>query len=369
MMHIGIDTRLTAYRTGGISTYMRRVVQALEDLDHENDYTVFQSRRPHETLTARFDSASLWTPCHHRWERLALSVELARFNLDILHSPDFIPPLRGARRHIITVHDLTFLHYPQYLTPDARRYYNGHIAQAVRQADHILADSEATKRDIVALLDVPVEKITVHLLGVDERFQPLPPETTAQQATALNLPDEAILFVGTFEPRKNITGLLKAYRILVEHFVDAPPLLLVGKRGWLFDETMAQIQSMQLDSRVIWRNNIGDEALPIVYNRASVLVVPSFYEGFGLTALEGMACGTVPIVSNRSSLPEVVGKVGLQVNPDEPEELAAAIERALTETAWRDRMRRAGLERARQFTWEKTASIVLATYRTTGENR
>jgi glycosyltransferase involved in cell wall biosynthesis len=365
-MHIGIDTRLTYYRTGGISTYMRQVVRALETLDTENNYIVFQSRKSREHLSAHFRSEKLWTPCHHHLERLTLSIELARFKLDLLHSPDFIPPLRGARRHVITVHDLTFLHYPQYLTADSRRYYNGHIRQAVRQADHILADSETTKRDLVTMLDVPSEKITVHMLGVDERFQPLPADTAIHCAERLELPASYILFVGTFEPRKNIAGLLQAYRVLLTRLPDAPPLLLVGRRGWLFNETMTQIQALQLQSRVIWREDISDDTLPVVYNLACLLVVPSFYEGFGLTALEGMSCGTVPVVSNRSSLPEVVGDVGLQISPDDPAALADAIEQALTDDLWRSRMKQAGLERAKQFTWEKTASIVLSVYRSIG---
>jgi glycosyltransferase involved in cell wall biosynthesis len=362
-MNIGIDTRLTCYRLGGISTYMRQLVQALENLDIENCYTVFQSRKANEALVKRFRSTKLWTPCHHRWERLALSVELARFNLHVFHSPDFIPPLHGAKRHIITVHDLTFLRYPQYLTSAARRYYNGHIEQAVRQADHILADSSSTKEDLVIMLNVPPEKITVHMLGVDARFRPIPESLLAVWAKQLRLPQNYILFVGTLEPRKNIAGMLEAYRILIGRLPDVPHLLLVGKGGWLFEKTLEQVQAMKLGSKVIWRDNIGDDALPAVYNLASLLVVPSFYEGFGLTALEGLACGTIPIVSNRSSLPEVVGDVGLQINPDDPEELAAAMERALTDEGWRTYMRTIGLERARQFTWEKTALIVLSTYR------
>lgn len=362
-MHIGIDTRLTYYRTGGISTYMRRLVEALETLDTDHHYTVFRSRKSNEDLTKHMGSAALWTPCHHRLERYALSAELLRFKLDVFHSPDFIPPLRGAKRHIITVHDLTFLHYPQFLTPDARRFYNGQIAWAVQHADHILVDSQSTKNDLVDMLRVTYEKITVHMLGVDERFRPLP----ASDPRELNLPSEFILFVGTFEPRKNVLGLLEAYRHLTVKLTDAPPLVLVGRRGWLFEDTLKKINEMHLDQRVIWREDISDEALPIVYNLASVLVMPSFYEGFGLTALEAMACGTVPIVSNRSSLPEVVGDVGLQINPENPLELAAALEHSLTDTGWREGMQQRALERAAQFTWEKTASLALAAYRLIGE--
>ncbi len=363
MQHIGIDARLTYYRIGGISTYIRRLIHALEMLDMENQYTVFHSRKAQESLVKRFRRASLWTPCHHRLERIALSVELVRFRLDVLHSPDFIPPLRSARKHIITVHDLNFLHYPQFLTTESRRYYNDQIEGAVRQADHILADSEATKTDLVSMLAVPPEKITVHMLGVDEQFKPLPPATLAHYRQQLNLPDSYFLFVGTFEPRKNIIGLLEAYRLLRDRLPDAPALVLAGNRGWLFDETMAKIDQMNLGWYIHWRENVSQEALPALYNMATALVTPSFYEGFGFPALEAMACGTVPIVSNRSSLPEVVGEVGLQIDPDDASALSDALYHVLTDSAWRETMRQAGLARAATFTWEHTARIALSVYR------
>lgn len=366
MYKIGIDTRLTYYRTGGISTYMRRLVTALEHLDNRNGYTVFRSRKATEIIPRRFACAPLWTPCHHRLERLALSVELARFRLDVLHSPDFIPPLRGAKQHIITVHDLTFLHFPQFVTSDARRYYNDQIETAVRQAAHILTDSEASKADMIAMLGVPADKITVHMLGVEERFAPLG-AAAAERVAALGLPPSYLLFVGTLEPRKNLPGLLAAYRKLIERLPAAPPMLLVGKKGWYFEELRAQIDALQLGERLIWREDIGDSDLPAVYNQAALLALPSFYEGFGFPALEAMACGTVPLVSNRSSLPEVVGTVGTQVDPDDHDGWADAMERALLDEAWRSEQRRAGLERARQFTWEQTARIVLSVYEQVGK--
>jgi glycosyltransferase involved in cell wall biosynthesis len=362
-MRIGIDGRLTYYRTGGISTYIRRLVGALETLDTENQYTVFHSRKAQDSLVTRFGRANLWTPCHHRLERTAMTAELARFRLDILHSPDFIPPRRGARRHVITVHDLNFLHYPDLLTAESRRYYNDQIETAVQQADHILADSAATKTDLVTMIGVPPEKITVHMLGVEEKFHPVDEETLRAFYRAYELPAGYILFVGTFEPRKNIAGLLQAYQELLKTLPDAPPVVLAGRRGWMFEETMTRIRQMGLDAHILWRENIPDAALPALYNGARVLVTPSFYEGFGLPALEAMACGTVPIVSNRSSLPEVVGDVGLQINPDDPATLTQALYHTLTNPTWLHTMQTAALERARLFTWEQTAATTLSVYR------
>ena len=364
MHHIGIDARLTYYQGGGISTYIRRLIAALEKLDAAHQYTIFHSRKAQESLSARFRHAKLWTPCHHRLESMALTAELARFNLDILHSPDFIPPLGGAHHHIITVHDLNFLYYPQFLTEESRRYYNGQIERAVKQSDHILADSEATRNDLVSMLNVPASKITVHMLGVDESFQPMPPETLTTYRQQMDLPETYILFVGTFEPRKNIVGLLEAYQMLRDRLPDTPTLLLAGHRGWMFDETMARIEKMALQGHIMWREDVPQSALPALYNMATVLVTPSFYEGFGFPALEAMACGTVPIVSNRSSLPEVVGEVGAQIDPDDPVNLADALFLALTDSRWLEENRVAGLARAAKFNWENTARTVLSVYNT-----
>jgi glycosyltransferase involved in cell wall biosynthesis len=362
MQHIGIDARLNYYRTGGISTYTRRLIHALETLDATHQYTVFHSRKDRTSLTERFRHARLWTPCHHRLERLALSVELLRHRLDVFHSPDFIPPYRGARYHIITVHDLNFLYYPQFLTDESRRYYNDQIAQAVKQADHILADSTATQVDLVHMLNVPAEKITVHMLGVDESFRPLPQSALETVRQQLDLPASYLLFVGTFEPRKNIPGLLQAYQMLRAQLPDAPPMVLAGNRGWFFEETRREIEKLHLGAHVLWRENVPQAALPALYNLADALITPSFYEGFGFPALEAMACGTVPIVSDRASLPEVVGDVGALVDPDDPATITAAMLRVLTDSDWKDQMVTAGKARAATFTWENTARIVLQTY-------
>ncbi|NDJ59897.1 MAG: glycosyltransferase family 4 protein, partial [Chloroflexi bacterium] len=276
---------------GGISTYTRRLVAALERLDHDHRYTVLHSRRGRESVVTRFRHGVVWTPAHHRLERIALAAELARFRLDVLHTTDFIPPWRGARRHIASIHDLTFLHYPQFLTAESRRYYNDQIVWAARHADHILTISVASKQDLISMLNVPPEKITVQLLAAEPHFRPLPPERRDQHRVALNLPERYVLFVGTLEPRKNIGGLIEAYRFLLDQLPDAPPVVIVGQLGWLFAETRARIEALQLGDRVIWRDDIDNDALPALYALADTLVLPSFYEGFGLPALEAMACG------------------------------------------------------------------------------
>jgi glycosyltransferase involved in cell wall biosynthesis len=364
-MRIGIDARLNYYRPGGITEYTRHVIEELAALDQTTMYGVIHHHADNNTLTPgpNFKRINAFTPCHHRLERWSLSAELARHHLDVLHSPDAISPERGARRQVITVHDLHFLYYPQFMTAESRRHYNGQIARAVRTADHILVDSRATRDDLANLLDVPVEKMTVHLLGVDQVFTPLPDEETNRHKERLGLPESYILFVGTFEPRKNISGLFAAYHLLRQEMPDLPPLVMVGRRGWLYDDIFARAEALNLTDRLIWLEDAPWSDLPAIYNGADVLALPSHYEGFGLTALEAMACGTPTVVSNRGSLPEVVGETGLLVDPDEPAEIAGAIRQVLTDSDVRNRLRAAGLARAATFTWRKTAETVLRVYR------
>ena len=362
MAHIGIDARLTHYRVGGISRYITALIGALEQLQPAHDFTLVQSRKARGRLSTRLRTAKAWTPPHHTWERAALSVELARHRFDLLHSPDFIAPLRGGKHHVITVHDLSFIHYPEYITAESRHYYNGQIAASVRRADHILADSEATKRDLIDILDVPAEKITVHMLGVDERFMPLERACSEPTIRSLDLPDSYFLFVGTLEPRKNLVGLARAYRELKLDYPDAPKLVIVGRPGWHYDQLMSDLRAVGINDDLIIKQEVADGQLPTLYNHALALITPSFYEGFGLTALEAMACGRTPIVSRVASLPEIVGDVGLLIDPQDISSIADALARVLCDSQWRGQQEKAALQRAAGFRWSDTARIALDCY-------
>jgi glycosyltransferase involved in cell wall biosynthesis len=364
-MRIGIDARIAYYVRGGISTYALRLLEALAALDTDTAYYVLHSRKDHHPPRPgpNFRPRACWTPSHHRLERWALGAEVARLGLDLLHTTDFIPPAFGYRRSVITIHDLNFLYYPQFLTAESRRYYNQQIEWAVCRTDHILADSHATKSDLVSLLGVPPEKVTVVHLAANPAFRPLPEAETRQVATKYNLEPGYLLFVGTLEPRKNLPGLLQAYRLLLDAEVTDAPLVLVGGKGWLYDELFERVEKLRLTGRVRFLHGVGDTDLPGLYNAASVLATPSFYEGFGFPALEAMACGTPAVVSDRASLPEVVGEAGLLADPDDPENIARALGRVLTDDLLRERMREQGLAQAARFTWEKAARGTLMVYR------
>jgi glycosyltransferase involved in cell wall biosynthesis len=359
-MRLGLDARLTYYTTAGISSYIRRLAAELPALDPHNAYLILHSRKAREPLPMPPNArrVNCWTPSHHRLERAALAAEVWPLGLRLLHSPDFIPPLDGRWRSVITVHDLTFLRYPQFLTPESRRYYNQQIQAAVRRADAILADSAATRDDLLALLSVPASKITVVHLAADERFQPQPPEAVRAVLERHHLPGEYLLFVGTLEPRKNIHGLLHALAALPA----APPLVLAGRRGWLFDQTQALISDLKLEERVHLLKEFPAADLPALYTGASVFVLPSHYEGFGLPVLEAMACGTPVVIADRASLPEIAGEAALRVDPDDPASIAAAVERALYEADCRQNLVARGFEQVRQFSWRRTVEQTLAVY-------
>ncbi len=362
---IGIDARIVHYTRGGISNYVLRLLGSLAALDADADFCVLHSRKDHipPTPGPSFRPVACRTPPHHRWERWALGVEAMRLRLDLLHSPDFIPPAFGYRRSVITVHDLNVLHYPQVLTAASRRYYNQQIEWAVRRADHILADSHATKSDLVSLLGAPPEKITTVHLAADPSFRPLPEAEARHVAARYGLELGYLLCVGTLEPRKNIPGLLEAYRSLLDAKVTDAPLALVGSKGWLYDEIFERVEELHLAGQVRFLCNVPDADLVGLYNGAGVMATVSFYEGFGLPALEAMACGAPVVVADRASLPEVVGEAGLLVDPEDPGDIARALARVLTEEPLRARMRRRGLAQAARFTWAKTARETLGVYR------
>lgn len=365
-MRIGIDCRLPFYQMGGISQYVLHLLPALAALDAGNDYGVWQSwrdGRSHTPAAPNFQRHNLITPCHHRLERWALAAELLPHGLDVWHSPDFIPPAFGAKRRIITVHDLNFHYYPQFLTAASKRYYADQIQWAVQVADHISADSEATRQDLIEILAVPPEKVTTVHLAANPLYKRVYAETavnaTLQQ---YNLPRGFILFVGTLEPRKNVPMLLRAYeRMWRETAVDVP-LVIIGSKGWLYDEVFATIEALGLRDQVRHLSGIFDEQLAHFYTAAGVLVTPSHYEGFGLPALEAMHCGCPVIVSNRGSLPEVVGEAGLLLDPDDEVAWAQSMAQVLSSSALPEKMVANGRRQAQKFSWRETAVATLKLY-------
>jgi len=265
-MRIGIDARLVHYRQAGISQYIIQLVKALSRCtasgtgtahsrgDTPDQFIVLQSVRHREPIVKgpSFATRRLLTPIHHRLEQLTLPLEILNKKLDVLHSPDFIPPFRCKCRSVITVHDLAFMLYPHFLTKASARYY-GQIDQAVRHADAIIAVSQATKRDVMRLLGVDDRKITVIYEAANPFFGPMDRHEAAQRVSRrFGVAGDFLLFVSTIEPRKNVPNLLRAFRRLLDDYGQDVRLVVVGEKGWLFDEAFDLVTELRLSEEVIF---------------------------------------------------------------------------------------------------------------------
>ncbi len=366
-MRIGIDVRLIYHQQAGISWYTLRLLQALSQIDRDNEYVLLQHRRQPDPLIIadNFTCATLLTPVHHHFEQWPLSLETRLLGLDLIHSPDFIPPLHNRIPSVCTVHDLAFLLYPNLVTSDSARYY-GQIELAVRRANRIIAVSDSTRSDLVKLLGAPESKIDVIHEAADPLYRPLDLHSARQRllSAGISVPDRFILFVGTIEPRKNLGTLLRAYeKLRISYDVDVP-LVLAGSPGWLSQDINALVATLGLTDNVIFTGQIlQNEHLCALYNLATMLVHPAYYEGFGLPPLEAMACGIPVVCSNAGSLPEVVGNAALMATPEDVDEWTVAMHRLLGDKQLRTELREKGLVRAASFSWQKAAQETLETYR------
>lgn len=385
-MKIGIDYTVGVYQGSGIGRYARGLVHGLAALDRANDYTLLwaSANGPEGRELPRLDALDGFPrnfhthklPLNNRWmtalwqrARLPLPVERFTGPLDLFHAPDFVlPPVRRARR-LVTVHDLTFLVVPQYAHPRLRAYLQEAVPRNVRAADHIFADSAATSADLQRLLDVPAEKISVVYVGADPQFRPFTAEeraTSRPALTAAGVPEGSyLLSVGTIEPRKNHVGLLEACARLRRRGLPHR-LVIAGKRGWLDEPVFAAVERLGLGASVTFLDFFPDALLPALYNHADLLLLPSFYEGFGIPLLEALACGTPAIAGDRPSLPEIAGGAAVLVEPDDVAALADASWDLLHDAPRRADLRARGLDRARAFTWRESATRVLARYHAIG---
>lgn len=384
-MRIGIDYTSAAHQGAGIGRLTRNVVRALAEVDQENEYTLLvQGRRlpyppgtPHPRNTAsgipsaNFREVRTWID-EHWWNRiwhrarLPIDVEWLVGQVDLFHSPDFtLPPMRSGTKSIVTIHDLSFLRLPHCFERALLEYLTSNVPRAVQRADWVLADSENTRQDVIELLGVAEERVTVLYPGVEPRFRSI---DDAQLLSSIQekyvLPPRFILSLGTIQPRKNYAGLIRAFARLS---MDDLSLVIVGGRGWLYEDIFSQVQALGLEGRVFFPGFVDDADLPAVYNLAEAFALPSLYEGFGIPPLEAMACGTPVVVADNSSLPEVVGDAGLLVDVHDTESLAEALACLVQDTALRQTLVERGLVRARRFTWPGAARTLLETYRLVGE--
>lgn len=375
-MRIGVDYTAAARQGGGIGRYTRELMTALLAARPRHDFVLLaaaaglgdrwraeMARLKHLAepghLTLRpvplTDDwmARIW----HRL-RIPLPANFLTGRIDAFYAPDFLlPPLVGDVRTLVTIHDLSFLRVPNTFPAALREYLEGAVPRSARRADCVLTDSEWTRQDVIELLSIPPERVVSLHLGVSEQFRAkaqLDERRRLDQRYALGT-GAYVLAVGTVQPRKNYHRLIEALDLVRESIeVD---LAIAGGRGWLAD---AILDAAEKRPYVHMLGFVDDADLPALYRQAAAVAYPSLYEGFGLTPLEAMACGTPVVASLASSLPEAVGDAALLVDPFDVEGLAEALTAALTDEALRARLHREGLARAAKFTWARTAQEWLA---------
>ena len=371
-MHIAIDARRISDRHAGMGVYTYNLIRALQRIDSRNRYTIFLN----PLKTKRFDNANsnfstYITPItieNHvvgdLWRHVYLPYRLKADGTDVFHDPGyFLPVVPGGYKSVVTVHDLVVYTFPQ---TNSKRYF-WYMKQmtkiGARNADLIIAISFHTKDDLVRILKVPEEKIRVVYSAVNEHLKPVvDPEQLGQVRRKFGIEGPYILCVNTIEPRKNLPRLLSAYHLLKMETKIEHKLVVCGMFGWLYGDIFTTINELELKDSVIFTGYVRDEDLPRLYSAAELFVFPSLYEGFGLPALEAMACGAPVITSNSSSLPEIVGGAGILVDPYSVDELAEAMHKVISDDELRKQMRESGLARASLFSWEKTASQTLLIY-------
>lgn len=373
MASIAIDYTPAYEQGGGIGRYVRELVSALSRLDNQTDYRLFVSGATRQKLPSPPASNFIWkpSPIPPKWfarlwhrARLPIPVEVFTGKVNLYHATDFVlPPTLPGTRTLLTVHDLSFVRVPDAASPSLKAYLDAVVPRSVRRADHILADSTATKNDLIELYATPPEKITVLLSGVDARFKPIA-DTKVRQAVKAKYQLSSrpyILSVGTVQPRKNYARLIQALARLKADGHDLD-LVIVGGRGWLEDPIYETIRETGMNDSVHFTGFADDADLPALYSEAACVAVPSLYEGFGIPVLEGMACGTPVVTANVSSLPEVAGDAALTVTPTDLDELTGALKRVITDEALRQELIQRGIARAKQFTWESSAAQLQHVY-------
>ena len=373
-MHIAIDYTAAIRQGAGIGTYVRNLVAALLARDTTNRYTLLTSGRAtpeHPFPTAEnVRGRSILIPDRYLnilWYRWRVPVPPATMfagRTDLYHGPDFVlPPLGKSAHKVVTVHDLAFLEHPEYAVPSLAAYLKKVVPESVAAADAVIAVSQETARALVTHFHTPREKIAVIPLGVDKHFRritdPILLDATRHK---FKLRHPLVLSVGTLEPRKNHSGLIKAFYQATKQ-KDGPAMLAIaGGKGWLYEETQQLIADLKLERKVRFLGRVTDLELVTLYSMADIFAFPSFFEGFGIPPIEAMACGAPVITSRTSSLPEVVGDAALLVDPHNIDEMAHTMLRLLKQESLRAELRQQGYQRAQQFTWDEVARRTLNIY-------
>ncbi len=355
---IGLNAHLLSltqtYRGAGINGYIYQLLRRLPETDEGAlplCYRAFLHDRAFEApagldvQTSRWDTRRPWKRI--AWEQTRLAALSG--SLDLLHGLAFAAPLAARCPTIITVHDLSFLRFPEAFHRVNRAYLTLFTRLSTRRVTRVIAVSESTRRDVIALCGVPGERVITIPNGVDEAFHPADAAEVEEFRRNRRLPERFILYLGTLEPRKNLETLIDAYAGLRGDGKAVPKLVIAGGKGWFFETIFARVAELGLTDEVLFPGYVPGAELPWWYRSAELFAYPSRFEGFGLPVLEAMACGTPVVTTTSSSLPEVAGDAALLVDPDDTTALTAALGRLLADSQMRTNLRAAGLRQAARF--------------------
>ena len=369
MATIAIDYTPAIRQTAGIGRIVRGQVDAVQrliqrsQLEYDTRLFVVGKLTPNQRQSASQRLFDTWLDERNMvrlWHRIGSpwpSVE--RFTggpLDLFHATDFVLAPNHARRTIVTVHDLAFLHYPDASHPSLYRYLNVVVPRSIRKADHIIADSHHTAGDVSAFFHVTDERISVAQGAVDhDTFTRVTNEQLLQAARAKYRIDERpyIFALSSLQPRKNFARLIKAFSIAKMSASIEHQLVIAGGKGWLYDDIFASVRDLKLENDVGFIGFVEDSDLPALYSSADFFAYPSLYEGFGLPIIEALACGTAVITADNSCLPEAGGPGALYVDAENTDSIADGLMRMCTDAALKQELVNAGLKHVSQFTWER----------------
>jgi len=297
------------------------------------------------------------------WTQFALPLHLTFGKKpDVFFSMSHYGPRFSPVPYVITIFDLSYLHYPRLFNKDDLHKLTNWTKYSIKGAKHILAISKSTKEDIVKNYGVEPNKITVTYIGYDGKlFRPQSKEKIQRMKKDYRINGDYIIFVGTLQPRKNLERLIEAFKkltlnsSLITHHLQ---LVIVGKKGWLYDSIFEKVKDLNLSERIRFTDYVPNTDLPPLIYGAKAYVLPSLWEGFGIPVVEAQACGVPVVVSNVSSLPEVIGDSGILVDPEKVDSIADGIKKALSEET-RIILVKKGLENVKRFSWEKCAKETL----------
>jgi len=367
-LHIAIDAHSVGTGLAGNESYITNLIEALAELDTVNRYTLyvtrdeaverFSNRWPHVTVRMTLPHTPLVRI------PLTLATELRRRPVDVLHVQYTSPPFAPCPV-VATIHDLSFEHLPQTFKRRSRMQLRLTVRRTAHVAARLLVPSEHTRRDVIETYKIAPDRVSVTPLAASGSFAPVQDQGQLRRVReTYKLTGDYILAVGSIQPRKNLISLISAYSALrrARPSGNLPKLALVGKRAWLYDDTLRAIEKHGIKDLVVLTGYVPESDLPALYTGALCFVYPSYFEGFGLPPLEAMQCGAPVIAGNRTSLPEVMGSAGLLVDPLDVDALSNALARIIDDSDLRADLRVKGFERAKCFSWQETARLTLRAY-------